>query len=72
MPGGMFQQVGEMRWQLSHGECSRLFIARALLQEAEVVILDEALLRSIQKPFNALCLACSNELTKTLVVITHP
>ena len=36
-----------------------LFIARALLQEAEVVILDESLLRSIRKRFNARCFACS-------------
>ncbi len=42
MPGGLFQMVGEMGWQLSHGEKSRLYIARALLQGADVVILDES------------------------------
>lgn len=43
MPGGLFQQVGEVGWQLSHGERSRLFLARALLQDAGLVILDESL-----------------------------
>ena len=33
------QPVGETGWQLSHGERSRLFIARALLQDADVMLL---------------------------------
>lgn len=41
MPGGLLQMVGETGWQLSHGERSRLFLARALLQKADVMILDE-------------------------------
>lgn len=43
MPAGVQQQVGETGWQLSHGEKSRIFIARALAQDAEVLILDESL-----------------------------
>lgn len=42
MPAGMLQMVGETGWQLSHGERSRLYIARALLQQAELVVLDES------------------------------
>ncbi len=42
MPGGVMQQVGETGWQLSHGERERIYIARALLQGAEVLILDES------------------------------
>ncbi len=41
MPAGLVQTVGEAGWQLSHGERSRLFIARALLQGAELVVIDE-------------------------------
>ena len=42
MPAGLLQMVGETGWQLSHGERSRLYIARALLQDAELVVLDES------------------------------
>jgi ATP-binding cassette subfamily B protein len=42
MPSGILQMVGETGWQMSHGERSRVFIARALLQRAEVVVLDES------------------------------
>ncbi len=42
MSAGVQQVVGETGWQLSHGERSRLYISRALLQKAEVIILDES------------------------------
>ena len=42
MPSGIQQMVGESGWRLSHGEQSRIFMARALLQGAEVVVLDES------------------------------
>ena len=42
MPAGLQQMVGESGWQLSHGERSRLYMARALLQQADLIILDES------------------------------
>ena len=71
MPAGFQQMVGESGWQLSHGERSRLFIARALLQKAEVIILDESF--GALDPQNlSLALRCVLNRAKTLIVIAHP
>jgi ATP-binding cassette subfamily B protein len=71
MPGGMYQMVGETGWQLSHGERSRLFIARALLQDTDVVILDESL-AALDPENMALTLRCLRARARSLVVIAHP
>ncbi len=42
MPAGLHQIVGETGWQLSQGEKVRVFLARALLQSPEFLILDES------------------------------
>ena len=57
MPAGLLQMVGETGWQLSHGERSRLYIARTLLQRASMIIFDRALPRSTPRPCAALCSA---------------
>jgi ABC-type multidrug transport system fused ATPase/permease subunit len=71
MPAGLWQIVGETGWQLSHGERSRLYIARALLQDATILILDESFaaldpetLHHVQQ--------CVLAHAPTLMVIAHP
>ena len=71
MPGGMWQMVGETGWQLSHGEQSRLFIARALLQRSDVVILDESL-AALDPENMAATLRCMRARAPSLIVIAHP
>jgi ATP-binding cassette subfamily B protein len=71
MPAGMLQTVGETGWQLSHGERSRVYIARALLQGAEVVIFDESF--AALDPENVkLALDCVLRRARTLLVVAHP
>lgn len=70
MPAGLFQHVGETGWQLSHGEKSRVFLARTLLQRAEVLVLDETF--GALDPDNLKqCMDVVLDRAKTLVVITH-
>lgn len=42
MPSGINQLVGEGGWALSHGEKNRVFLARALLADTPLVLLDES------------------------------
>jgi ABC-type multidrug transport system fused ATPase/permease subunit len=71
MPAGLWQMVGETGWQLSHGERSRLYMARALLQRADVVILDESF--AALDPENLQrALHCVLTRASTLLVIAHP
>jgi ATP-binding cassette, subfamily B, bacterial len=71
MPSGILQMVGEGGWQLSHGERSRVYIARALLGRADLVILDESF--AALDPENLrVALECTLERAPTLMVIAHP
>jgi ATP-binding cassette subfamily B protein len=70
MPAGMLQLVGETGWQLSHGERSRLYIARALLQNAELVVLDESF--AALDPENLKrAVECVVKRSRSLLVIAH-
>ena len=71
MPAGLMQQVGETGWQLSHGERSRVFLARALLQNAQLTILDESFAALDPATLKA-CLKCAVAHASTLMVIAHP
>ena len=67
----MQQSVGETGWQLSHGERSRLFLARALLQGADLVILDESF-AALDPDSQEMALTCAFRHARTLMVIAHP
>jgi ATP-binding cassette, subfamily B, bacterial len=70
MPAGMLQMVGETGWQLSHGERSRLYIARALLQDAGLVVLDESF--AALDPENLKrAVECVVHRARSLLVIAH-
>jgi ATP-binding cassette subfamily B protein len=71
MPAGLHQMVGETGWQLSHGERSRLFIARALLQRAELIVLDESFAALDPDTLRA-AMGCVLKRARTLLVIAHP
>jgi ATP-binding cassette subfamily B protein len=71
MPAGLQQMLGESGWQLSHGERSRLYIARALLQNADLMILDESF-AALDPETLALSLRCVLRRAPTLMVIAHP
>ena len=71
MPSGLQQMLGETGWQLSHGEKSRVFLARALLQDADVVLLDESF-GALDPLTLKICMDATLARAKTLVVIAHP
>jgi len=71
MPVGMMQMVGESGWQLSHGEKSRVYIARALLQHARLVILDESF-AALDPESLRQAIGCARAEAETLMVVAHP
>ena len=71
MPAGLQQMVGESGWRLSHGERSRVYIARTLLQRAELMILDESF-AALDPETMRTTLACVLRRAPTLLVIAHP
>jgi ATP-binding cassette subfamily B protein len=71
MPSGLMQRVGETGWQLSHGERSRIFLARALLQRAPLTVLDESF-GALDPETLTQCLRCALQRCSTLLVIAHP
>ena len=67
----MFRLVAQRSGDVSHGERSRLYIARALLQRADLVIFDESF--AALDPENlAKALRCVLDRAPTLMVVAHP
>jgi ATP-binding cassette subfamily B protein len=71
MPAGLEEMIGETGWQLSHGEKSRLYIARTLLQGVELVILDESF-ASLDPETMRVVQQCVLRHAPSLVVVSHP
>jgi ATP-binding cassette, subfamily B, bacterial len=71
MPAGLSQMVGETGWRLSHGEQSRMFIARALLQNSQLVVLDESF-AALDPETLQRAVDCVVRRAPALVVIAHP
>lgn len=72
MPSGLQQLVGETGWRLSHGERSRVFLARALLKrQAELIVLDESF-GALDPAAVEWCLYRANAHPGALLVIAHP
>jgi ATP-binding cassette, subfamily B, bacterial len=71
MPAGLQQVVGESGWALSHGERSRIFIARALLQNAPLLILDEGAAFLDPENLQTVMHYVQNHVS-TLVMVAHP
>ena len=71
MPARLSQQVGETGWQLSHGEKSRIFLARALLQDAALTVLDESF-AALDPETLKRAITCAASRSRTLMVIAHP
>jgi ATP-binding cassette subfamily B protein len=71
MPSGLEQLVGETGWQLSHGEKSRLYIARALLQPLDARILDESFAALDPETLERVLKSVLHR-AQTIIVIAHP
>jgi ATP-binding cassette subfamily B protein len=71
MPSGLLQTIGETGWQLSHGERSRLFLARALLQNPDVLVLDESFAQLDPENMH-LALTAVTARSSSVLLIAHP
>jgi ATP-binding cassette subfamily B protein len=71
MPSGLLQTIGETGWQLSHGERSRLYLARALLQNPDVLLLDESFAQLDPENMH-LALNAVLARTSAVLLIAHP
>ena len=70
MPLRLNQPVGETGWQLSHGERTRVYLARAILQEPVVTILDETF-AALDPATLASCMSYVRDHADALLVVAH-
>jgi ATP-binding cassette subfamily B protein len=70
LPAGMEQRIGEAGWRLSDGEASRVCMARALLQEPDLLILDESL-AALDPEMRVRALEVARRRARTLMLVAH-
>jgi len=70
MPAGIQQMVGDSGWQLSQGERARVCVARALVQQADVRVLDESFATLDPETLDRV-LECILRRSETLLVVSH-
>ncbi len=71
MPQHLWQMVGDGGWQLSQGERSRLVLARALLQEPALLLVDESF-AALDPEIFLQAFRGVTERSETLLVVAHP
>jgi ATP-binding cassette subfamily B protein len=71
MPGGLHQIVGDSGWQLSDGERSRVFVARALLQDPDLVMLDGSF-GALDPDTKRRAMQCVLERARALLAVVQP
>ena len=70
MPAGLAQPVGDGGWRLSTGERARISLARALLTQPDLLILDETT-APLDGTNRDLVLAAATAHSRATILIAH-